>query len=87
MVVNDPSPNGQLTIRGINGFTRVEIAVFNRWGDLVFQEKNYRNDAPWLGQFSGKNLPGGAYYYYLQAWDGDTLIGGTQTGVIHLFEL
>ncbi len=86
MVVNDPGPNGQLTIRGINGFTRVEIAVFNRWGDLVFQEKNYRNDAPWLGQFSGKNLPGGAYYYYLQAWDGDTLIGGTQTGVIHLFE-
>ncbi len=86
LVVDDPGPNGQLTIRGITGFSRVEIAVFNRWGDLVFQEKNYRNDAPWLGQFSGKNLPGGAYYYYLQAWDGNMLIGGTQTGVIHLFE-
>lgn len=85
LVVEDPGANGRLTIKGINGFTRVEMTIFNRWGNLVFQENNYRNDAPWLGDFNGKALPEGAYYYYLKAWDGNTLIGGTRTGVIHLF--
>lgn len=86
LIVNDPGPNGRLTIKGISGFSRVEIAIFNRWGDLVFQEKNYRNDTPWLGDLNGKTLPDGAYYFYLKAWEGNTLIGGTLTGVIHLFE-
>ena len=85
LVVDDPGLNGRLTIKGISGFSRVEIAIFNRWGSLVFQENDYRNDAPWLGHFNGKALPQGAYYYALKAWDGNTLAGGAQTGVIHLF--
>lgn len=88
LVVNDPGLNGQLQIRGIGGFSRVEIGITNRWGDLVFEEKTYSNDNPWLGDFnrSGKALPGGAYYYFLNAYDGDQQVGGTQTGVIHLFD-
>lgn len=86
LVIDDPGANGRMTIKGINGFTRVEISVFNRWGTAVFQEKNYRNDNPWLGHFKGKALPDGAYYYYLKVFDGDVLIGGTLTGIIHLFQ-
>ena len=85
IVVDDPGPNGRLTIKGISGFSRVEISIFDRWGDLVFQENNYRNDDPWLGYFSGKPLPQAAYYYYLKAWDGSAVVGGTLTGVVHLF--
>ncbi len=85
IVVDDPGPNGRLTIKGISGFSRVEISIFDRWGDLVFQENNYRNDDPWLGYFSGKPLPQAAYYYYLKAWDGNAQIGSTQTGIVHLF--
>jgi gliding motility-associated-like protein len=88
LVVEDPGANGKLTIRNINSFTRVEISIFNRWGDLVFEEKNYRNDNPWLGDYnrSGKHLPSGAYYYFLNAFEDNQQVGNTQTGVIHLFD-
>ncbi len=88
LVVEDPGPNGKLTIRNINSFSRVEISIFNRWGDLVFEEKNYRNDNPWLGDYnrSGKYLPGGAYYYFLNAFEDNQQVGNTQAGVIHLFD-
>ncbi|MFN0013577.1 MAG: gliding motility-associated C-terminal domain-containing protein, partial [Saprospiraceae bacterium] len=88
LVLEAPGPNGQLTIRNTNGFTRVEIGIVNRWGDLIFEEKNYDNTNPWLGDYNrtGKFLPGGAYYFFLNAYEGDQLIGSTQTGVIHLFD-
>lgn len=87
LVVEDGGPNGELTIRGVNGFTRVEITIMDRWGDLVFQERDYENDRPWLGDYkrTGKYLPGGAYYYYLKAYDGQLQVGETMTGVVHLF--
>ena len=87
LVTEDNGPNGELTIRGADGFTRVEITITDRWGDLVFQEKNYTNGQPWLGDYqrTGKYLPGGAYYYYLKAYDGQAQVGNTMTGVIHLF--
>lgn len=86
LLLRDTEKNGRLTIAGIEGFSRVEVSIFNRWGALVFQEKAYDNDAPWTGEFKGKALPQGAYYYYLKAFEGERLIGGVQTGVIHLFE-
>jgi len=88
LVTNDPGPNGQLTIRNTNGFSRVEISIFDRWGDPVFDEKEYRNDNPWRGDYnrSGKFLPGGAYYYFLNAYEDGQQVGDTQTGVIHLFD-
>jgi len=86
LIVNDPGLNGELIIKGIKGFSRVEMSIFNRWGALVFQEKNYDNEAPWRGTFQGKPLPQAAYYYYLKAFDGEKLVGGVQTGVIHVFE-
>jgi gliding motility-associated-like protein len=88
LVVNDPGLNGRLTIKGINGFARVEITITDRWGDLVFQEKSYNNADPWTGYYmrNGKQLPQGAYYYYLKAFDGTGQVGETVTGVVHLFE-
>ena len=88
LVVNDPGLNGQLQIRGVGGFSRVEIGITNRWGDLVFEEKAYSNDNPWLGDFnrSGKFLPAGPYYYFLKAYEDGEQVGGTAVGVIHLFE-
>ena len=85
LVVEDPGANGRLTIKGINGFTKVEIAIFDRWGSMVYEEKDYDNADPWLGYYHDKPLPDGAYYYYLKAYDGNILYGGTRTGVIHLF--
>lgn len=89
LIINDPGPNGLMEITGMGGFSRVEILVVNRWGDLVYHSENYKMEHPgWNGtmQGAGKALPQGAYYYQLRAFEGEEQIGDTQTGVIHLFE-
>ncbi len=44
----------------------VEFIVLSRWGDVVFQTKNYDNN--WKGtNNSGKALPDGTYYYIIRA--------------------
>jgi len=88
LIINDPGANGAMEIIGAEGFTKVEIVVVNRWGDLVYQSGDYENHTPWRGRMQGreKPLPQGAYYYQLRAFDGEEQVGETQTGVIHLFE-
>lgn len=38
-----------------------ELIVFNEWGSEVFRESPYQNN--WQGQYKGKDLPDGTYYY------------------------
>jgi len=38
--------------------------VYNRWGDLVYNEGPYNND--WAGTFNEQDLPEGTYYYILE---------------------
>ena len=59
---------------GLNDFFRIpclednytdnSIRIFNRWGDLVYQSKPYRND--WSGTYKEQPLPPGTYFYLLQ---------------------
>ncbi|MFM9948909.1 MAG: gliding motility-associated C-terminal domain-containing protein, partial [Saprospiraceae bacterium] len=88
LIINDSGRNGFMEIKGVGGFTRVEIIVVNRWGDLVYQSRNYKEAPLWDGTMMGseKPLPQGAYYYQLRAFEGEEQVGDTQTGVIHLFE-
>ena len=89
LIINDPGRNGFMEITGIGGFSKVEIIVFNRWGDLVYKSGDYARENPrWNGTMrgSGNPLPQGAYYYQLRAFEGEEQVGDTQTGVIHLFE-
>lgn len=55
-------------------FTNVKVDVYNRWGALVYNNDRYDNS--WQGEFKGKNLPDGTYYYIIRAKDGS---GRTQT--------
>ncbi|MEK7255017.1 MAG: gliding motility-associated C-terminal domain-containing protein, partial [Bacteroidota bacterium] len=70
LVIDDPGLNGLLIISGIQGL-RVELSIFNRWGDLVYEEKEYSNENPWKGRFqrTGQVLPHGAYFFYLNAFE------------------
>ena len=47
----------------------VELAVFNRWGNIIYQNNDYKND--WDGRVDGnllgKELPEGTYYYTYKA--------------------
>jgi len=40
------------------------IKIFNRWGDIIYQEDNYKNT--WDGTYQGRPTPTGTYYYLLQ---------------------
>ena len=52
------------------------LLVFNRWGQLVFETKNYQNN--WAGLFQNnpsKPLPEGIYYYFMYRGLGETDVG------------
>jgi len=63
------SPNGD----GVNDiwelpfldeFPNATVQVFNRWGELLYEQKNGYN-IPWDGKFEGKVVPIGTYYYII----------------------
>ena len=82
------SPNGDGNnefwyIRGIECFPNNEVAVYNRWGGLVYRTKRYDNEAHrWNGQTQGgalasnRGLPFGTYYYIVNRGDGGPLHKG-----------
>jgi gliding motility-associated-like protein len=68
------SPNGDLSndvfvIYGVDG-KRIDIKVFNRWGNLVYESDSYQNNWDGVcntgGVLFGENLPEGTYYYLVQ---------------------
>ncbi|HEY8999968.1 MAG TPA: gliding motility-associated C-terminal domain-containing protein [Mucilaginibacter sp.] len=59
------TPNGDgfndtFTIEDLNKYPENEILIFNRWGNSVFQEKNYHNE------WTGAGLSEGTYFYILK---------------------
>ena len=42
------------------GQNNIEVLVYNRYGSLVYENKNYNND--WNGTYKGKPVPDGVYY-------------------------
>ncbi|WP_232559802.1 SdrD B-like domain-containing protein [Spirosoma oryzicola] len=74
------SPNGDgindlFIIRGLQGLT-ISLEVYNRWGNLVYQNQDYLND--WDGKANtglmlgsdADGLPDGTYYYMIRTSDG-----------------
>lgn len=67
-IPNGFSPNGDgkndtWMIDLIYQFPDCEVEVYNRWGEQLFYAKGY--STPWNGQYKGKNLPVGTYYYII----------------------
>ncbi|HET6557495.1 MAG TPA: Ig-like domain-containing protein, partial [Prolixibacteraceae bacterium] len=75
------SPNGdaindRFVIKGLEKYTRVEIEIFNRWGNIVYQSPNYGEgegrDGYWNGMASSGlriesgPVPSGTYYFILK---------------------
>lgn len=70
------SPNGDgindtWNIINVDQYPGAVVTVYNRWGNIVFQAKGYRND--WDGTFRGNNklLPESSTYYYQIDLDAD----------------
>jgi large repetitive protein len=73
---NDDGKNDVLVIDGLDEFGENELVIFNRWGDVLYKSKPYKNE--WRGtNQSGDPLPEGTYYYILRlnTADGKVLRG------------
>ena len=79
IIPNIFSPNKDLTndefiIYGIND--RFEIKIYNRWGNIVFEENPYNNS--WNGiNMNGKILSEGQYFYILESVEEKIEINGS----------
>jgi gliding motility-associated-like protein len=67
-IPNGFSPNGDgkndvWQIDFIYQFPDCEVEVYNRWGEQLFYSKGYA--VPFNGQYKGKDLPVGTYYYVI----------------------
>ncbi|HAR19272.1 MAG TPA: hypothetical protein DCR46_01305, partial [Cytophagales bacterium] len=61
---NGDGQNDVLYFTNLHLYKGAELHVFNRWGNKVFESKNYSND------WDGGGLPAGTYYYILDLKDG-----------------
>jgi len=51
---------------------RIEVQVFNRWGQRLFYSKGYGGSNEWDGTYKGKPVPVATYYYIITLDDGKT---------------
>ncbi|NEN23481.1 T9SS type B sorting domain-containing protein [Cryomorpha ignava] len=78
---NGISPNGDgfndfFTVRGLENYPNNRLLVFNRWGNQVYEEQNYRNSNPWYGtNQDGDELAEGTYFVVVELDGADNLKG------------
>ncbi len=66
---NDDGFNDKLIIQNSEKCKDIAITVFNRWGNIVYQDKQYANN--WGGtNNNGKLLPQGTYYIVIELSSG-----------------
>ena len=78
LIFNGFSPNGDnvnetFTIEGIEDFPNNTVQVFNRWGNMVFEQNGYKGQ--WNGTWNDKDLPSGTYFYLLDDGEGKQYSG------------
>lgn len=67
-------------ISGIDRIDNVQVRIFNRWGNLVYENANYSNAKPWVGENdNGNELENGTYFYTIDAGSNIEPIEGTVT--------
>jgi len=78
LIFNGFSPNADginetFTIDGIEDFPNNNVQVFNRWGNMVFEQQGYKGQ--WNGTWRDKDLPDGTYFYLLDDGEGKQYSG------------
>lgn len=69
------SPNGDNLndTFDLSAFCVREIKIFNRYGKIVYEAQNYKDE--WHGQSDDKNLPSATYYYIVTLSTSEQLTG------------
>jgi len=67
-------------IEGIDRLESVQVRIFNRWGNLVYENPDYSNNNPWYGKTTtGNELEDGVYFYTITASENVDPVEGTVT--------
>ncbi|MEI6821133.1 MAG: gliding motility-associated C-terminal domain-containing protein [Bacteroidota bacterium] len=61
---NGDGINDNFVIKNIE-YWKINLQVFNRWGVIVYEDNNYKNN--WDGKFTGNTLTDGTYFYIIKA--------------------
>ncbi len=71
---NNDGINDKFVIENIDRYPTSQFIVFNRWGDIVWQNpgEGYKNDFDGTWQQNNQPLPDGTYYYVLKLNDKKT---------------
>lgn len=65
---NNDNLNDILYIECLEEIDGALVKVYNRWGNQVYENSNYKNT--WDGSYKGKPLPDGVYFYIVDFQDG-----------------
>lgn len=73
---NDDGQNDFFYIDCIERYPDNQLEIFNRWGNLVYYQKGYKNTWDGKEEGSAKTLPEGTYFYILDLGDGSKKTSG-----------
>ena len=62
---NGDGMNDYWYIPGLEEYGKVEVTVYNRYGQPVYHSSGYKND--WDGTWNGHPLPSASYYYLIRS--------------------
>ncbi len=85
IVTNTFSPNGDGVndtwyIQGLTNYPNNEVKIYSRWGQLVYEARNFGEQKAWDGRVGGAQLQESVYFYILELNDEDsTQIKGSIT--------
>ena len=87
-IPNAFTPNGDgyndyFEIKGLDEYTRPQLEIFNRWGNLVYQSNNYGSSTGFWNGVANRGIrvgdgqvPSGTYFYYLNLGTGNGKLSG-----------
>ena len=70
---NNDDANETFIVPCLDGLEGTKFAVYNRWGDLMYENDNYKND--WGGTHNGVPVPDATYFYIMELADGQRFQG------------
>ncbi len=74
---NGDGANDRWVIEGLELYTQNTVQIYDKWGDLVYEQRGYRNE--WQGQTkSGNQVPDGTYYYLVRLNEPSKTGGATE---------
>jgi gliding motility-associated-like protein len=74
---NNDGINDTWVIEGLDNDQTALVRVYNRYGTLMYESKGY--GTAWNGEYKGKKLPAGTYYYIVTAKNGKQKFSGSLT--------